>query len=166
MEDFVFMLAAVSAFASAVAALTSLAQARGTVQGNEVNVYLRLMEDYNAPSMREALYALGAFWRDHQSKFSEPGVAWLEMNSSDPEKAKEVRGHARLVSNFFGSAARLYEAGFVSKRLFRLLILRPGLNVYYVIVAPINVVRSPNGETMHYLRVLKRVVPQYADGLY
>lgn len=166
MDDWVFVLAAVSALASAVAALTSLAQARGTAQANEVNAYLRLMEDYSAPSMRESLYELGAFWRDNKDSFPDTGAAWAHLNTLDPDRAKTIRGHARPVSNYFGSAARLYEAGLISKKLFRLLISRPGLNVYYSIVVPINVTRNPKGHTTHYFRVLKGVVRQYADGLY
>lgn len=166
MDNWVFVLAAVSALASAIAALTSLAQARGTAQGNEVNAYLRLMEDYGDPAMREALLELGKFWRDRRENFPDSGSAWTALNSSDPNAAKEIRSHARLVSNYFGSAARLYEAGLISRKLFRLLISRPGLNVYYEIVVPINVVRNPAGHTEHYVRVLKRVVKQYADGLY
>ena len=166
MENWVFVLAAVSAVASAIAALTSLAQARGTAQGNEVNAYLRLMEDYGDPAMREALLELGRFWRERRDSFPDSGAAWTALNASDPDAAKTVRGHSRLVSNYFGSAARLYEAGLISRKLFRLLISRPGLNVYYDVVVPINVVRNPTGHTTHYVRVLKRVVKQYADGLY
>lgn len=166
MDNWVFILAAISALASAIAAMTSLAQARGTAQGNEVNAYLRLMEDYGDPAMREALLELGKFWRDRRESFPDSGAAWTALNASDPDAAKEVRGHTRLVSNYFGSAARLYEVGLISRKLFRLLISRPGLNVYYEIVVPINVVRNPAGHTAHYVRVLKRVVKQYADGLY
>lgn len=166
MDNWVFVLAAVSALASAIAALTSLAQARGTAQGNEVNAYLRLMEDYGHPAMREALLELGTFWRDRRESFPDPGAAWTALNETDPEAAKLVRGHSRLVSNYFGSAARLYEAGLISRKLFRLLISRPGLNIYYDIVVPINVARNPAGHSTLYDRTMKRVLKKYADGLY
>ncbi|HYD86236.1 MAG TPA: hypothetical protein VEA80_02065 [Vitreimonas sp.] len=166
MENWVFGLAAVSAVASAIAALTSLAQARGTAQGNEVNAYLRLMEDYGDPAMREALLELGRFWRERRDSFPDSGAAWIALNETDPDAAKAIRGHSRLVSNYFGSSARLYEAGLISRKLFRLLISRPGLNVYYEIVVPINVVRNPAEHSAHYVRLMKRVVKQYADGLY
>ena len=166
MDDWVFVLAAVSALASAIAAFTSLAQAKGTAQGNEVSAYLRLMEDYGDPAMREALLELGKFWRERKGSFTDAGAAWSALNEADPDAANAVRRHSRLVSNYFGNAARLFEAGLISRKLFRLLISRPGLNVYYEIVVPINVVRNPAGHTAHYVRLLKRVVKQYADGLY
>ncbi|HRK64014.1 MAG TPA: hypothetical protein PLN53_06425 [Terricaulis sp.] len=163
---YLFAFAAVSAVASAVAALTSLFQARRAAQANEVSVYLRLMEDYGSQEMRDALLFLGQFWRERRETFSDAGSAWVQELEANEPYAREARRHARLVSNYFGSAARLFEMGFISSKLLRLLISRPGLNIYYDIVAPINIRRSPKGHTDHYVRLLKRQVRQYGDGLY
>jgi hypothetical protein len=167
MQDYVFALAAISALASAVAAMTSLVQARGATHANEVNVYLRLMEDYGSPAMQEALLALGRYWRERkEGAFANAGEAWLADSQRDEEVARTVRRHARVVSHFFSSAARMYEGGFISRKLLRLLISRPGLNVYYDVVAPINMRRSPKGETFSHIRTLKKVLPKYGDGFY
>lgn len=166
MQDWVFVLAAVSAVASAIAALTSLMQARGTTQANEVSVYLRLMQDYSDGGMQESLLALGEYWSLRKDQFPNAGDAWMSDLAQDADLAAKIRRHARRVSHFFGAAARLYSAGFISGRLLRLLISRPGLNVYYDVVCPINVARQPKGQAAHFLQTLKRILPIYGDGSY
>jgi len=166
MSDWIFVLTAASAVAAALAAIASLLQVRSAAHGNEIDAYLRLMQDYGSPEMRGAISDLAAFWRDRRESFETAGEAFLAERERDPDAASKLRGQCRLLTSFFGNAARLHDTGFISRRLFRLLISRPGLNVYYDVCEPINLARNPTGHSKKYGAVLRRVVRQYGDGTY
>lgn len=129
-------------------------------------MYLRLSEEYGTPEMREAIASLSKFWRDRRERFPDPNAAYEAELLANPQEASKVRGQCRMLGQYFAHAARLYESKFISKRLLRLLVLRPGLNVFYEIVAPINDARNASGETGQHARILKRVVRKHGTGFY
>lgn len=166
MESWLFAIALASSLAALAAALASFLQLRASKDANEAAVYLRLAQDYGTPEMREAIRNLAEFWRTRRDNFSDPGDAYAAEHSSNPANAYIVRGQCRMLGLYFGHAVRLYETRFISKRLLRLLVYHPGLNVYYQVVGPINASRNVNGQTQHHIRRLKGIVAQYGEGMY
>lgn len=157
-------LAAIAALAAAVAAVASLLQVRSASHSNEINAYLSLMESYAAPQMRAAISRLAEFWRDRRDKFGDAGEAFV----AEPDAAlrESLKADCRLLTAFFGNAARLYDARLISRKLVLTLISRPGLNIYYDVCEPINIRRNPKGHSSKYGVILRRVVTKYADGTY
>jgi hypothetical protein len=164
MDSLASIAAAVSAFFAAIAAAGSFYQAYKAAESNEVNVYLNMLDAYGSASMRNTISSLAAFWRTHQG--SDVGQAFLDLLARDPEAARVLRGHSRDLSTYFVNAARLFEGQLISKRLLRLLISHPGLNVFYDVAVPINLSRNPHHNSGRYAKILKHVVVQHGDGVY
>jgi hypothetical protein len=111
--------------------------------------------------MRVALSSLAKFWIDNNGKVSEALSAETYEN---PEDAKVIRGYLRLVSSYFVNSARLFEAGLISRKLLRLLIAHPGLNVFYEVVVPMSLTKNPHHNSGTYVHLLKRIAKRHGDG--
>ena len=157
MENLAIWLSAISAFFAAIAALANLGQARRASQGNEVNVYLAMVERYSTEEMRKALIALAHLWLDSNGNISSEEVkTWL--NSED------LKRYSRVVNSYFINCARLYEAGLISRKLFRILIYYPGLNIFYQVSVPIGLMGNPHHNAGSYVPILKSVAKSHGNG--
>jgi len=163
MDKIALSIAVLSALFAALAALANLQQARKTSHANEVQVYLGLSDHYGSQEMRTAISSLASFWRDNKENVSEAFRLEVENN---PENASKLRGYCRLISSYFVDAARLYEAGFISQKLFKLLISHPGLNVFYEVAVPINLTKNIHHNSGKYISMLKEAVPRHGEGIF
>lgn len=129
--DFNGSIAAASAFASAIAAIAALLQVRKASLSNEASAYLQLISYYASPEMRTSISELSSHWRA-ACQFDKSVVEhYLEIKKQDQNKARIIRGHCRLVSAYFIDSLRLYQAGLLSKKILKLAVAHPGLNVFY-----------------------------------
>lgn len=161
-----FELAAISAFFAAAAAMANLIQAFRAAQSNEVTVYLQMMEEYASADMRGAISELSKFWREQRETGDSVAEAFTKLSAADPGAASKLRGHCRLISNYFTNAARLREAKLVSPRMLKLLITHPGLNTFYDVAVPINLSKNPHHNSEKYAQMLRRVVTKHGNGIY
>jgi hypothetical protein len=163
MDNLAVWLSAISAFFAAMAALANLRQAGKAAEGNQVQVYLAMFNKYGAPEMRNSVLALVDFWEKHHK---DVGSAFRQELSHNRENALNIRGHSRVITFYFLHAAKLYEAGTISKKLLKLMITYPGLNVFYDVAVPINLAENPRHESRKYAAALKAVVPKYGEGMF
>jgi hypothetical protein len=49
---------------AAIAAIANLRQSQKAAQGNDVNIYLTMLNHYHSEEMRKANIILSAFWRE------------------------------------------------------------------------------------------------------
>lgn len=166
MDSWAFELAALSAFFAAAAAVANLIQALKTAQSNEVTVYLTMMEEYGSAEMRAAISALGKFWRTQKETTDDVARAFASLMTTDPDAAATLRGHCRTISAYFANAARLREAKLISPRMLKLLIRHPGLNVFYDVAVPINLIKNAHHNSGTYARMLKHVVERHGTGTF
>lgn len=166
MEATALYVAAASALFSALAAGATFFQASKASEANEVSVYLSMLDVYGASEMRTAIANLAAFRRSLLDREVDVGTAFQELASEDPDAATALRGYSRQLSAYFVNAARLQEGGLISRKLLRLLISHPGLNVFYEVAVPINLSKNPHHNSGRYARILKHVVIQHGDGIF
>jgi hypothetical protein len=114
-----------TALAGAVAAWAAWQSARQTRKAAEAALVSRLLRDYSAPEMAQALQTLHA-WADRYGRdFADAWeAAWGEGNS----EAKTVDDARRRVSGYFGTAIRLYEHKMISKGSLKLVAGVAGLH--------------------------------------
>jgi hypothetical protein len=161
MEFWALGLSAVSAFFAAVAALANLAQAKKASQANEVNVYLGLLKEYRSEEMREALASMAKLYRDNAGNV----VVWYTMEiQRNPENAQRLYGIARVITSYFVYCAKMYEAGFISKKTFRAIIFHPGINIFYQVAGPLSLAKYPHHDANVYVPILKSFVDKHGDG--
>lgn len=161
--DLAVAVALISTAFAAIATIASFLQVTKVTQSNEVNVYIEMRREYGADDMRQAVRTLAAFWRANRS--ADIPAAFLEEKRQNPDVADALRGHARLVTNYFCNAARLRQGGFISAKLLRLLIDESGLNVFYAVATPIALVANRNHPSGRYSRFLQRYLKQHGEGM-
>lgn len=157
--------AAVSAGAAAIAAGANWLQSRHAARANSVTVYLEMMKEYTSPEMRTAISDLATFW-ERLERGQSVADAYRDLSTHKPERAAELRGMSRMASYYFVNAAKLFEAKMIDEALLKLLVTQSGLNVFYDVAVPINLVRNPNDNSSRYAQLLKTVVPVHGSGLY
>ena len=164
--------AAISAAFAAVAALANLWIARRATKSNEVNIFLEFSDRYRDPKIRDAVKTLAEFWRSNK----DAGVAhaWLELKHSNDAQADEISSASRILGGYFLHAAQLYNLRLVSKPVVRELISRPGLNIFYEVVAPITLAQQPSDNSgrversiwTRHLKTLRKLRRKYGNGIY
>jgi hypothetical protein len=166
MTDWLTGLTVVTALFTAIAALANSIQARRAAQANNVAIYLQMLESYGSPEMRDAISSLAAFWRERKTQYPNASEAYTDYFALNKDGASELRGHSRRLSAYFMNAARLYEAGIITRRFLLLLINHAGLNVFYDVAVPINLIKSPHHNSGKYAVLLKSVLSTHGNGIF
>jgi hypothetical protein len=139
-------------------------QWRSAKRAAEIAAYTSLIESYGKAEMRIALLYLADFGRDNDKNKTDYQDAFQKAIEENRDPAGDIIDKLRVVGVYFSSVSRLYSGGFISKKLTKILINHPGLNVYYKIVVPLNTSRYASQETERECAALKKVLDCYADG--
>jgi hypothetical protein len=162
MEHWAIVLSAISALFAAVAALANLGQAQRASQANEVNVYLSMLKEYRSEEMREAISTMASLFRMQNGAVAE----WYRAEAlKDPQNAEKLYNTARVITSYFVHCAKLFETGFISKKVFENIISHPGINIFYQVATPLTLARNPKNDVRIYAPFLKRFVGQHGDGI-
>ncbi len=160
------LFAAVSAGASAMAALGALFQVRKSAQASEANAYLQLQDRYSSEAMRTSVIELSKLWRVAHKRGETVLSTYLHLLDADKITADTLFAHCRRVSVYFVDATRLYKAGLISRKVLVMAIAHPGLNTFYEVVVPLQEHKAGDHNAMWAAGVLRSVMPKHGGGMY
>lgn len=155
-----------SAQISIIATFAALASALGTVLtllrlrlSEQANFFLTMTARYNEPVMQEALSKLVQWYKENPRDFAE---RWASGMSSGAPEASTLDSYRRCVDRYFTDVSRLYQAGYIDKKLAALAINFAGLNVWYDVARPMGITyyKFPD----EHLEVLRRIQPKFYTG--
>lgn len=146
------VLGAISALGVLGAAVAAWLSARATKRAAEAQLFSALYSEYGASDMLRALRILRAWRSDQGDEFE---VEWKRRLDRGDLQAQEVDGARRRVKHYFIHSLRLYEAGYVSKRLLKELGAVDGVNILYDIVEPLEYALNANYDHARFARLRK-----------
>ncbi len=153
------LLTSVAAVLTAVRALISVGIQRKMVEATMLSDFNRR---YKSPEMGRSINTLVAWFYRHPTDFVQ---LWLEGVKRKEPDAIALDESRRMASMYFVDVARLYGDGFISKKFARIISGHAGLNVYYEVIAPMNLAHRP-GTTVKTMKLLKRLWKNFEGGLY
>ena len=152
--------AAISAIASMVATIALFRQIATDQKASTAELMNTFSARYNDEGMATALRELASWYLSTgESRFEE----WLEAKLKGDEEALRLNQHRRLVSRFYFDAARLLDLRLINRRYAKEIISNNGLNVFYRVCEPMNIITHPH-RVVRYSEVLRKLLKRYADG--
>jgi hypothetical protein len=150
----------IAAISAAIAAMANVWTARRARLENQTEIFFFFRDRYTSREMNEALNLLGDWRKAHGEKFLSRWISEMESTTEMGQRLNRARRH---VSRYFIDVARLYRAGFISRKLARIVTANNGFNTLIEVCEPM----SKYAEThysLEYALVLRRIRRRYKSG--
>ncbi len=144
------------------AAIFSYLSIRPAKRAQQSSVYLAMAARYDSEEMRKACNQLLAWRRAHGERFAK---VWYERMAAGEADAADVNTARRIVARHFLNIAKLRRIDAIDLQSARLLADCYGLNVFYQIAAPLNLLLADNVRDFKKLsNELRDIRKEYAGG--
>jgi hypothetical protein len=134
------------------------------LKADTARFFIDFSDRYNSPEVYKAMHTLRKFAEKFGDDF--PNV-YAKYYQSKNDEYLEIDSARRVINRYFTNVAEMRFNGLISKSLAKMLLAHHGLNLYYAIVVPMNLIKYGDiPENRRIVSGLREISKSYGNGVW